>query len=115
MEHTNIFKVGDKVVALKSTSKPDRQQPVIKGNIYTVLGVMYCNRCGVQAINVTNTTVRCSFLICSCGHMISLFDNYYYSNSKYFVKIDDIDKELEKAVEAEDYETAIILRDINLF
>lgn len=60
------FKVGQKVVAL-SNPKNSNSQPRVKGKIYTVQDVMYCDKTGKQNINIGFYTkiklLNCSF----CG------------------------------------------------
>ena len=105
----NKFKIGDEVIAL--TNQPEeRAQPRVKGQKYIVEDVMYCHKCGVQTINLGVLT-SCINSECQCG---DIHDNYgkHWTNSKYFIKPENISDALEDALSNEDYEFAITLRDL---
>lgn len=111
------FQIGDKIIAL-SDSVSASSQIRKKGKIYEVTGIQYCSSCGIQTINIdfqkniflgTYTQERCFY----CKG-ISKPSEMGLTISREFAKIDDINQELEKAVENEDYELASLLRDLKL-
>jgi hypothetical protein len=107
------FKIGDKVVAL-TNSKTEMGQPRVKGKIYAVHAIQYCPACGEQKINLgisapINTS---SIIICTCNKKRPN-EGLYWTSSKFFAKVDDLESALEEAVENEDYELAAMLRDLN--
>lgn len=107
------FKIGDEVVALNNP-KNNLCQPRIKGKTYTVNSVIYCSGCGRQCINL-GLSIPDNFgsnLKCSCGKTTPNL-RLHWTRSKYFAKLDELDKELEEAIANEDYDTAIIIRDLN--
>jgi protein-arginine kinase activator protein McsA len=106
------FSVGQKVIALND-SKLKNHQPRIKGNIYVIKSVIYCHNCGAQYLNFgyKSNLDTSDFGKCACGaktHAKGLF----WSNSKNYAPLDDIEEILRTAVEEEDYELATLLRDI---
>jgi hypothetical protein len=106
----NKFKAGDKVVALVGQTHPSAQ-PRVKGKIYEVVDIMFCHREGHQMINLGYGSEH-NTILCSCGK--KHFNNgLMWTDSAHFAKVDEVDKALEKAVAEEDYDLAIILRDIN--
>lgn len=110
---TKQFNIGDRVIALSSGVAPN--QPRSKGNKYTVTRLLYCRTNGQQFINIDDTpaTGSSGFLLCTCGKKHKS-GNIAYTLSDRFVKDDPnvIKQELEDALESEDYDTAILLRDI---
>jgi hypothetical protein len=102
-------KIGDRVVAL--TNPPsDRSQFRVKGQIYKVVDVSYCSKCGNQTINIGQQT-NCVNFECDCG-FTSPTNGLHWTNSYLFVKVDDIEDTLTEAINNEDYELASILRDV---
>jgi hypothetical protein len=106
----NKFKVGDKVVALIGQVHPNAQ-PRVKGEIYTVIDVIFCSRDGHQLTNLGYKSIHHE-LMCSCGGKHPT-RGLMWTNSEFFDKVDDVEEALEEAVATEDYELAVILRDIN--
>ena len=106
----NKFKVGDKVVALIGQVHPNAQ-PRTKGKIYDVIDIMFCTRDGHQMINLGYDSNHAA-LICTCG-LKHPNNRLMWTNSEHFAKVDDVEEALEEAVANEDYELAVILRDIN--
>ena len=104
------FKVGDKVVALVGQVHPNAQ-PRIKGKIYDVVDIMFCSGDGHQMINIGYDSKH-KELICTCGRKHPT-NGLMWTDSKHFAKVDDVEEALEEAVATEDYELAVILRDIN--
>ena len=109
------FNIGDKVVALTTSENPPHTQPRVKGQIYTVCDIMFCSGCGVQMVNtgVSLPPTVLSNVVCDCGN-VQPNRGLYFSYSKHYAKIDDLEEELEEAVHNEDYELASILRDVKL-
>lgn len=107
------FKIGDNVISLKS-QPTSQSQPRIKGHIYKVNDVMYCKSCGLQSISITtNHEERC--LECECG--AEQHNNYHeWTHSKYFALANEesISLAIEEALNNDDYDTAILLRDLNI-
>lgn len=108
-----VFKIGEKVIALNS-SKGTNAQDRIKGKIYTVTNIMYCPNNGSQIINIENSPAKASSgkIKCTCGQNHGNW-NLGWTLSDRFVRPEDIPAMLEIAVAEEDYDTAILLRDIN--
>jgi hypothetical protein len=106
----NKHKINDKVVALNSTpiEFADRCQPRIKGDVYTVIDVMFCNTCGEQVVNVSDTATEREYLLCSCRRDKMPTKGMHWTVSAHFAPIDEM---LNHAVEIEDYEYACKLRD----
>ena len=107
------FQIGDKVVSLTNPTR-EGSQPRVKGKTYNVQAVQYCSGCGVQVINLgyhlPNNAIYYSG--CICGKEI-FNEGLFWTLSKFFAKVDDLETAIEEAVENEDYETAAILRDLN--
>lgn len=106
----NRFNIDDKVVALSSTpiEYADRCQPRVKGNVYRVLDIMFCNTCGSQVVNVSNTPTDREYLLCSCRRDKMLTRGFHWTSSTSFAPIDEV---LDEALAEENYEYACILRD----
>jgi hypothetical protein len=106
----NKHKISDKVVALSSTPLEfaDRCQPRIAGDVYTVIDVMFCNTCGSQVINVSNTTTDREYLLCSCRRDKMPTKGVHWTMSGSFAPIDEM---MNHALQEEDYEYACKLRD----
>lgn len=106
------FEIGDKVVALVSSTHPFTQTR-IKGNVYTVEDILYCTKCGIQVINIGQKCKgNTGLLECSICGDTSSNRNLGWTQSRYFAKVDDLSEAIEEAVAEEDYETAALLRDI---
>lgn len=105
----NQFTIGERVIAL-STTGTDKGQPRVKGILYTVKNVMYCSKCGIQAINIGELILpgQSHKVECYCGHVM-LNEGLQWTASSQFAKIDY--SSLKHAVEEEDYELACIIRD----
>jgi len=101
--------IGDEVIALKS-NVTNLQQYRIKGEKYIVKDIMYCSKCGLQMINIGQTT---NLLNVKCGecHHTSSTNFLMWTCSKLFIKVDNISEMLEEAIHNEDYELASLLRD----
>lgn len=106
----NEFEIGDVVIALSSAKRPN--QPREKGRTYTVTSVFYCSTKGEQLINVDYTKSVAKKLRCGCGKYHHTGDNLSYTYSKNFVKPEDLDARRQQAVEEEDYDTAILCRNL---
>lgn len=98
MENNNVrFNVGDRVVALIDNSDT-YEQPRKKGQIYVVLAIRYCSRCGIQHINIAGEVFGANKKLynCTCG-MTNTSEGLWWSNSSRFALVDDLE-EAEKAV-----------------
>jgi len=102
--------IGDKVVALSSASRPC--QPRKQGKIYTITNVYYCPRKGNQLVNIDNTKKISRLTRCSCGEIHSNMPNSSLTIAEEFVNINDIQDEIDNAVEIENYELAHVLHQI---
>jgi hypothetical protein len=60
------FKIGDKVVALVGQIHPNAQ-PRIKGQIYTVIDIMFCSRDGHQLINLGHISSHTEIMFTALG------------------------------------------------
>lgn len=95
--------VGDKVIALKSSTN-EREQLRIKGKLYTVKATKFCSKCGTQVINIGPKTSRL-YVDCFCNSIFDT-DGNEWTVSKHFAKPEKLQAKIEEAVEVEDYETA---------
>ena len=50
-------------------------------------------------------------LSCCCNH-IHTNNGIWWTNSQFFAKVDNVEEAIEEAVENEDYELAVVLRDL---
>lgn len=110
------WKIGDEVIAL-TNPQDDSCQPRKKGKLYQVLDVLYCCKCGSQSINITtipyNSNLYNNELECDCGSS-QPSNNKSWTDSNLFIKPEEINETLELALNNEDYELSILLRDIKL-
>lgn len=107
----HIFKYGELVVAL-SSNKTNKQQPRIKGNIYEVEEIQYCCRCGSQLINIGFKGISDNGLFdCVCGNEQENL-GLAWTLSREFSKMDNLEEEMLKAADKEDYEFAGLLQGI---
>jgi hypothetical protein len=108
------FAIGDSVIALSSASSPN--QPRTKGATYTITKVIYCPTTGDQFVNIDDTPAQgnSGYLLCSSCHKKHKCGTHAYTLPEKFVKNDPtaIELELTLAVENEDYETAVVIRDV---
>jgi len=107
-------KIGDKIIALES-SDSTCAHPRIKGNIYTVSEILTCSECGTQYISAGYKTTLFDGECTNCNS-IQETRGFKWTPSIHFVNINDSEQikfALKEAVEVEDYNFAIILRDIN--
>lgn len=102
--------VGDIVVALDSAPNYNCQ-PRKKGNIYIVEDVIYCYKCGVQSINTgyfLDLSKLSNYITCTCGTEKQC-NGKHWTLSDRFAPLTDTS--LQQAVEEENYELAVIIRD----
>lgn len=102
-------RIGDKVVALTNPQN-NLCQPRVKGTVYTVIDCTYCSKCGVQSINIGERT-EIEEGECNCGY-ISKNNGKFWTDSKYFANVTNIEKSLSEAIKEENYELASSLRDL---
>lgn len=105
------FNIGDKVVALTNPSS-EHSQPRIKGKMYIVVNLMYCQKCGEQMISL-GLKSKNSLVHCTCNHLQNN-DGFHFTLSKHFAKVDEFDQEIEEAIKDEEYEIAALLRDLKI-
>ncbi len=106
------FAIGDKVVCVNAEPMPNTHtQPLTKGETYTVIDFMYCTACGEQSIRIGNYPTYDRSILCLQDHEMDS-EGWLWSGSRRFIKANEVERELEKALEEEDYELAILLRDI---
>jgi len=105
------FKIGDRVIAL-TDPRDKRSQPRVKGQLYTVLDVNYCFKCGVQAINITTISTPNPYYYCECGQHNIPNQGKHWTLSRFFAKPEELSDELDKCLEEENYEQACIIRDL---
>lgn len=108
------FNIGEKVIATRTIVADHQKQGIEKGKIYPVLSMIFCPRCGVQAINVTNQEAEGHKreVKCNCDTIFPMLDRYKYSASEYFTRLENKEELLEKAIAEEDYEFATQIRDL---
>lgn len=108
------FKPGDEVIALTSANNKSLQFR-IKGEKYIITKIAYCSGCGRQRVNLENNLTKNPTIRCGCNN-IGHTGGYKWTYSKYFVKADkeSITQEELNAVNEEDFERAILLRDLKL-
>lgn len=105
------FNIGDKVIAL-TDPRNELSQPRVKGKMYIVVSLMYCQKCGDQMISLGVKSVN-GRLLCDCG-CAQENDGFFYTRSTNFAKVDEFDQEIAEAVSDENYELASLLRDLKL-
>lgn len=110
MKRNKIFKYGESVVALNNSPSNDGllYQKRTKGNIYKVHEIQFCCKCGVQMVNigqVSTCSTSTDILECSCGNEQGAL-GLYWTESKHFCGMDDLEEEMLLAAEKEDYEFA---------
>jgi len=103
------FKIGDEVVSLSNTAS-NNSQVRVEGKKYIVLDIMYCQNCGVQAINIGGVA-KFRNVKCECED-IQDSRGKSWTNSTNFSKVNNIENEMLYAVKIEDYEVAASLRDV---
>jgi hypothetical protein len=110
----NRFNRGDCVIALTNPLDSSCQYR-IKGNTYKVHDVLYCSNCGEQSINIEHPAkdIDLSWIKCDCEHL-QPSNGKGWTYSRHFFKPEDADKLLQQAIEIEDYDTAIFIRDIKV-
>ena len=101
--------IGDKVIALNNNEN-NLCQFRVKGTVYIVIDCMYCIKCGVQSINIGERT-EIEEVECDCGY-ISKNNGKFWTDSKYFANVNNIEEALSEAIKEEDYEFASSLRDL---
>ena len=106
------FKIGDEAIALNSANG-DRKQPRKKGRSYTVTDVLFCSSTGMQMINIDKTPGqgRTGKLKCICGNHHDARGRAW-TLSENFVHPQNIDGLIASAIEKENYELAVELRDL---
>lgn len=108
----HIFKIGEKVIPL--TNRPSgRHQPRVKGKLYIVLGVNYCNKCGYQDINISglhNGEIS-DKIDCNCGNS---HDNFglWWTDSRRFIRPEHLEGLMLEKANEEDYESAAELKEM---
>jgi hypothetical protein len=105
------FNIGDKVIALTNSTN-EFSQPRVKGKMYIVVNLMYCQKCGEQMISLGYKSQWPS-IVCKCDNLQNN-DGLHYTLSSHFAKADDFDQEIEEAVKEENYELAALLRDLKI-
>ena len=90
---SNIFKVGQMVVALNNPPS-NKSQYRVKGQVYEVKAIRYCNGCGKQNINIGQTSDGILGTRCSCGNL-SNPTGLYWTKSIHFAPIEALESEVE--------------------
>lgn len=80
----NIFKIGEKAVALCNTKAPV-SQTISKGEIYEIKDIVVC-KCGIQLLNVNNELSGWDVVKCKCGLLVHSI--YHLSAQFRFRKLD---------------------------
>jgi len=107
------FKIGDSVIALSTGERP--AQPRIKGNEYVVTDIFYCSTDGKQMVNIDNTPAVSAYLNCGCKKRHHSGGKAFTYSSQFVLNDPKaINNRLEEALDEEDYETAVIIRDLIL-
>lgn len=110
------FTVGEKVIALSTATIADGYQPRIKGKEYIVTSLYYCPNTGVQKININNYTYEESsynLTGCKCGQSHVIYSSVVFSSAEHFARREDLQNELAEAIANEDYDKAILIRDLD--
>jgi len=103
------MKQGDKVIAL-SDAPNEQSQFRRRGSVYLVNETTHCIYCLRHLINIGQRT-NFQAVKCKCGTMLHT-GGFMWTPTDEFVLLDDKDKEIQRAVEVEDYEFAAKLRDL---
>lgn len=103
------IKEGDRVIALTDPENQDCQQRV-KGQVYSVLSVMYCQKCGIQSVYIGGKSQAFTedIVKCYCGSEQPALGKSW-TDSNLFVKVDE--QSMQEAVDREEYELAAVIRD----
>ena len=104
------FKIGQKVVALTNPMN-NLCQPRIKGNVYIVLDVSYCSKCGVQSINITTNYTHHGEVLCGCGNNCPS-QGKFWTDSILFAPLDNLEATIAELAEKEEYEVCAMLQKI---
>ncbi len=103
------FEIGDYVIAL-TNPRDESCQSRVKGNIYKVLELKYCSKCGIQSIHIGGKTKIVTSNIGNCGICgVEYTQLMSFTRSELFSKVDE--DSLQEAVSEEEYELAAIIRD----
>lgn len=106
------FKVGDKVIALSSSTRIS-QQPRVIGEKYVVADVRFCRSCGKQTISLQDSPLSVHQRSqCGCGQNEKSTKMWSYSSLFILDNPKELAIALEEAVKEENYELASILRDV---
>lgn len=72
------FKVGEKVVAVETTTKPFGK--ITAGQTYVVTNVRYCEACGIQAVAIGQISPGVYNSKCFCGtKKLNQLENWWHS------------------------------------
>ena len=102
--------IGDEIISLITTTD-SRCQQVVKGHSYIVRAVTYCPHCGLQSVNLGEESNSSQYECFSCRVPCDSHD-LMWTRSKYFVTKKDAELGLASAIKDEEYDVAILLRDI---
>ena len=110
------IKIGDRVICINNQPIDGRLKvpPLQQDAPYIVMGIRICE-CGGKTFNVGIYSQSC--VTCKCGAKSSPFSGIWWCNSKRFKKDEIISSEeerlaqLQEAIDNDDFETAIKLRD----
>jgi hypothetical protein len=107
------FKKGDKVIAL-TTPENELSQKRKRGKVYKVTDILICPKDNLQLLNIDDNKAvgKVSVIGCVCGE-IHENKGLAWTHSDHFSKTDDVKEALDRAVENEDWDMAIALRDVN--
>lgn len=110
-----IFSVGEKVVALTNPEN-EECQPRVRGEVYKVLKLLYCSSCGCQAIHIGGKAKPVSCVLndliqCECGSK-QPHNGFDFTDSIYFVRLEEISDAIAHFAEKEEYETCEMLKGV---
>ena len=107
------FSLGESVVALSSAGKPNQVRT--RGDVYSVTDIIYCSTTGEQLININNSQAcgKSGYMTCGCGKKHLVGDKAYTYSTKFVSNTPEaIQSRLEQALDDEDYDVAIVIRDV---
>lgn len=106
------FKPGEEVISLINQPNP-KGQLLKKGARYVVNKSRFCPIDGHQSINVDGRGAPYPAYTCNCGHHHET-KGWLSSDSKHFIRPEDLQASIEEAIEHEEYEKVLELKELEI-
>lgn len=100
------------VIAKSNSPQGEDFQTRIKGKAYKIKAKQTCEGCSVQSINIGEVT-NVLYMECACGHL-QMSEGLKWTSMEHFEPLskDNVSKAIEYALEEEDYELCVKMRDL---